>query len=48
LTSDGDALSVSGNGLPIGQPTGSFPIVRTDPVYQYDTNPNAIASIAMA
>lgn len=38
----GDAVSVQGNGLPVGQPTGIFPIATSDPVYQYDTNPNPI------
>lgn len=30
------------NGLPVGQPTGNFPIANNDPAYAYDTNPNAI------
>lgn len=44
LTEQGKKLSVESNGLPIGQPTGSFPISRDDPVYQYDTNPNPISA----
>ncbi len=43
----GDALSITSNNLPVGQPTGAFPIARNDPVYQYDTNPNPISAIAM-
>ena len=33
-----------GNGLPVEQPTGIFPIAPSDSVYQYDTNPNRIAA----
>ena len=40
-------LHVQGNGLPVNQPTGTFPIARTDPVYAYDTNPNAIEQVAL-
>lgn len=43
----GDALAVTGNGLPVAQPTGVFPIAPSDPVYQYDTNPNPIAEQAL-
>ncbi len=43
-SSHGDALlMVEGNGLPVNQPTGTFPISPSDPVYRYDTNPNTIA-----
>lgn len=41
-------VAVTGNGLPVGQPTGTFPIAPTDPVYQYDTNPNSIAEQSMS
>lgn len=34
---------VTGNGLPVGHPTGNFPIARNDPAYQFDPNPNAIS-----
>ncbi|QUS36337.1 YHYH protein [Falsirhodobacter algicola] len=37
-----DGLDVASNGLPVGVPTGEFPIAKDDPVYAYDTNPNAI------
>ncbi len=40
-------LSVSGNGLP-NHATGSFPVSASDPAYQYDKNPNAIQSVAIA
>ena len=44
LTPDGDDLVFQGNDLPVGEPTGRFPIARTDSVYRYDTNPNRIAA----
>ncbi len=44
LRTDGDAIAVEGNGLPVEQPTGIFPITPSDTVYRYDTNPNAIAA----
>ncbi len=44
LRADGDAIAVDGNGLPVEQPTGIFPITPSDTVYRYDTNPNAIAA----
>jgi hypothetical protein len=40
---DGE-LRFKGNGLPIQEPTGHFPITPADPAYQYDTNPNRIAA----
>ena len=45
---EGTLLNVQSNGLPIGQPTGTFPIARTDPAHQYDTNPNPIAAQTLA
>ncbi len=38
----GSQVAVSGNGLPVDEPTGKFPIARSDPAYQYDRNPNSI------
>ena len=32
-----------GNALPVGHPTGTFPIRSNDPAYQIDRNPNAIS-----
>ena len=37
-----DARVFSGNELPINEPTGIFPIRRSDPAYAIDTNPNTI------
>jgi len=34
---------VIGNALPVGHPTGTFPIKSNDPAYQIDRNPNAIS-----
>lgn len=48
LTPKGSDLFFKGNGLPIKEPTGIFPIARTDPAYQYDTNPNHIAAQSLA
>lgn len=47
LVTLGANLGITGNGLP-PNPTGTFPIARTDPAFQYDRNPNSIqvASIA--
>lgn len=35
---------LSGNDLPVGYTTGSFPVARSDDAYQYDSNPNSIAA----
>jgi len=35
---------ITGNALPLGHPTGIFPIRLNDPAYQIDRNPNAISS----
>ncbi len=48
LTLDGDLLAFRGNGLPVHEPTGIFPIAPTDSVYRYDTNPNHIAAQHLA
>ena len=44
LTPQGSDLLFQGDGLPIAEPTGIFPIATTDPAYRYDTNPNRIAA----
>jgi len=44
----GAAIAVTGNGLPVGEPTGRFPITPSDSVYRYDTNPNAIRAQRLA
>lgn len=48
ITVSGDQLMIQSNGLPLNQPTGQFPIMRTDSVYKYDTNPNRIAAQKLA
>lgn len=40
----GSTRKILSNGLPINQVTGVFPIASSDPVYQYDGNPNSIRS----
>ena len=40
-------LNITGNGLP-NHMTGSFPISPQDPAYQYDKNPNSVASVLIA
>jgi YHYH protein len=40
----GGELDVTGNALPVGATTGSFPIASSDDAYTYDRNPNSIAS----
>jgi YHYH protein len=44
----GNRLAVNGNGLPVGTPTGTFPIAGNDPAYAYDTNPNPIRAQQLA
>jgi len=39
---EGATRTLSGNGLPVGETTGSFPISAGDDVYAYDRNPNTI------
>jgi hypothetical protein len=38
------ARTITSNGLPVGDVTGTFPIAATDPAYAYDRNPNRIAA----
>jgi hypothetical protein len=40
----GDVRQISGNDLPVGYTTGTFPIATTDDAYTYDRNPNSIAA----
>jgi hypothetical protein len=44
---DSNHQAVQGNGLPVGQPTGSFPITPDQPAFQYDPNPNRITAQAL-
>jgi hypothetical protein len=43
-TGDGRIVSrvITGNGLPVNTPTGTFPVGRNDPAFQIDRNPNTI------
>lgn len=40
----GNMRTLSGNDLPIGNVTGTFPISNSDPISQYDQNPNSISA----
>ncbi len=44
VTVSGDQRMIAGNGLPLGVPTGVFPVQQTDPAYVYDRNPNSITT----
>ncbi|MBX3430261.1 MAG: YHYH protein [Hyphomonadaceae bacterium] len=48
LSQRGDVLGVSGNSLPVEQPTGTFPISPNDPVFRYDRNPNPMEEVTLA
>jgi hypothetical protein len=42
MTISGSERTIKSNGLPTDHDTGTFPIARTDPAYQFDANPNSI------
>ncbi len=42
ITTNGNQRAITGNGLPVDSVTGIFPIQKSDPAYQIDTNPNSI------
>ena len=44
ITVSGETRTITTNDLPKGEPTGVFPIARSDPAYRYDGNPNHIAA----
>ncbi len=44
ITLTGDTRILSGNGLPIDDTTGTYPIAQNDDAYPYDRNPNSIAA----
>ena len=44
VTTTDDQRKIAGNGLPLGVPTGTFPVAASDPAYKYDGNPNAITA----
>jgi hypothetical protein len=47
-TAQENMLAIKGNGLPVGTPTGTFPIASDDTAYAYDTNPNPISAQQLA
>jgi hypothetical protein len=44
ISTQGSTRTITTNDLPMGQPTGTFPIAPSDPAYAYDRNPNHIAA----
>jgi hypothetical protein len=48
ITESGNLRVFVGNGLPVGIPTGVYPIADSDPAIQYDANPNAITEQPIA
>lgn len=44
---EGDTRTISSNGLPVDDVTGTFPIAADDPAFSYDRNPNSIAETAI-
>lgn len=40
--------TITSNGLPVGEVTGTFPIAADDPAFSYDRNPNSIAVTAIS
>lgn len=44
VTTSGNNRVITTNDLPENEPTGIFPITSTDPAYQFDHNPNHIAT----
>jgi hypothetical protein len=50
-TTDGGRIVsrvLTGNGLPVNTPTGTFPVAATDPAFQIDRNPNSILAQQIA
>jgi hypothetical protein len=48
ITTEGDRRAVAGNGLPVGAPTGTFPVSPNDPAFAYDGNPNQVTAQAIS
>ncbi len=44
ITTTADQRMIAGNGLPLGVPTGTFPVATSDPAYAYDRNPNQVTA----
>ena len=42
ITTSGTERIFRGNGLPVGSPTGAFPVAKSDTAYSYDHNPNSV------
>lgn len=40
-----DPRVIAGNDLPLNNPSGKFPVANDDPAYEYDRNPNSVASL---
>jgi hypothetical protein len=47
VSASGSSRTLSGNGLPVRTPTGTFPIAQSDPAYQYDRNPGSVGEQAV-
>lgn len=48
IGTQGTTRVITGNGLPVGYATGTFPIAQTDPAYSIDKNPNSIKTQTIA
>jgi hypothetical protein len=48
ITTIGDRRMFAGNGLPLGVPTGTFPVRMTDRAFRYDPNPSSIRRQAIS
>ena len=44
ITKHATRRAVLGNGLPLGVPTGIFPVQASDPAYRFDRNPNRVTA----
>ncbi|HEV3451532.1 MAG TPA: YHYH protein [Acidimicrobiia bacterium] len=44
ITTTGTQRVITGNGFPLGVPTGRFPVQASEPAYLYDPNPNAVTA----
>jgi hypothetical protein len=44
----GETRLLTGNGLPVGETTGTFPVASSDDVYAYDRNPNSIRTQSLS
>jgi hypothetical protein len=44
ITTSKERRAIKGNGFPLREPTGAFPVQASDPAYKYDRNPNHITA----